>query len=174
MHLRVQPRARVQLVRLEKRPQPPPLRRARLAARESGHHVDELQVEHVAQLGAQRVVVQRAGMHAAVEDDLADRGGEEKVDDRLEGGGGEVGHVDEVRARVGGRGAEDDNGERATGRAEVVSLAVSDEHGACTERSSCGLADFGGTAKNRGLAVGDRHPGICRLGQSEKEEDGPI
>ena len=76
-----------------------------------------------------------------------------------------MGHVDEVRARVGGRGAEDDNGERATGRAEVVSLAVSDEHGARTERSSRALAHFSGTAKNRGLAVRDRHPGIymnCR------------
>ena len=99
-------------------------------------------------------------MHAAVEDDLADRGRAEEVDDRLEGGGCEVGHVDEIRARAGGRGAEDDDGERATGRAEVVSLAVSDEHGAWTERGSRALALCGGIAKNHGLAVRDRHPGI--------------
>ena len=160
VHLRVRPRARVQLVRFEERPQPPPLRRPRLASRETGHDIDELQVEHVVQLGAQRVVVQRAEVHAAVEDDLADRGRAEEVGDRLEGGRGEVGHVDEVRARVGGRAAEDDDGERATGRAEVVSLAVEDEHGACTKRGSRALALCGGIAKNHGLAVGDRHPGI--------------
>ena len=150
----------MQLVRFEERPQPPPLRRPRLASREPGHHIDELQVEHVAQLGAQRVVVQRTGVHAAIEDDLAERGRAEEVGDRLEGGGREVGHVNEVRAGVGGRGAEDDNGERATGRAEVVSLTVEDKHGACTERGSRALALCGGIAKNRGLAVGDRHPGI--------------
>ena len=162
MHLRVHPRARVQLVRFEKRPQPPPLRLPRLAAREAGHHVDGLQVEHVGQLGAQRVVVQRAEVHAAVEDNLADRRRAEEVDDRLEVGGGELGHVDEIRARVGRRAAEDDDGERAAGHAEVVSLAVEGEHGAWTERGSRALALCDGIAKNRGrgLAVRDPHPGI--------------
>ena len=108
--LRVQPRARVQLVRFEKRPQAAPLRLPRLAAREAGHDIDELEVEHVAQLGAQRVVVQRAEVHAAVEDDLADRRRAEEVEDRLEVGGGEVGNVDEIRAGVGGCAAKDDDG----------------------------------------------------------------
>ena len=85
-----------------------------------------------------------AGKHAAVEEDLADRGRAEEVDDRLEGGGCEVGHVDEIRARVGGRGAEDDDGQRATGRAEVVSLAVEDEHWGSPERSSCAPAFIAG------------------------------
>ena len=160
VHLRVQPRARVQLVRLEKRPQPQPLRLPRLAAREPGHDIDELQVEYVGQLGVQRVVVQRASVHAAVEDDLADRGRAEEVGERLEGGGDEVEHVDEIHARVGRRAAKDDDGERAAGHTEVVSLAVEDEHGVCTERGSRALALCGGIAKNRGLAVGDPHPGI--------------
>ena len=35
-----------------------------------------------------------------------------------------MGHVDEIRARVGGRAAEEDDGERAVGHAEFVSLAA--------------------------------------------------
>ena len=92
------------------------------------------------------MVAQRAEVHAAVEDDLADRGCAEEVGDRLEGGGGEVGHIDEICARVGRHAAEDDDGERATGRAEVVSFAIEDEHGACTERGSRALALRGGIA----------------------------
>ena len=98
-------------------------------------------------------VVQRAPVHAGVEDDLADRRRAEEV------GGGEVGNVDEIRAGVGGCAAEDDDGERATGHAEVVSLAVEDEYWGRPERGSP-LWHFIAKNRGRGLAVGDPHPGI--------------
>jgi len=96
-------------------------------------------------------VVQRAEIHAPVENDLLDIRRTEKIENGLEGSERQLGHIDDIGLGVGRHAAEEDDGQSATGSAKVLSLTVKNEGRGGFKSDSSSLTLCGSIAKDHSL-----------------------